>query len=309
MSHTLNQTMYKAFGLSIQSDIPLPELPQAEAVDLHGATHISVRYVDLDMTWPQHRPIPHNLICTPSQIMFKVPDLAVFAIENGNTIHVSPEPGADEDKIRLFILGSCMGAILLQRKILPLHGSAIVVDNKAYAFVGHSGHGKSTLASAFIQQGFCMLTDDVIAVTLNEQNVPMVSPAYPQQKLWQESLDSFGMNAGQFRPLFERETKFAVPVSSQFATRALPLAGIFELVKTDCEAPGIRPFDKLQRIPLLQRHTYRRSFLADSGLTQWHFSMTAKIAGCITAYQLWRPLNEPTVHQLMDMVLDAIEKK
>ena len=38
-----------------------------------------------------------------------------------------------------------MGALLMQRKILPLHGSAIAIDGKAYAFVGDSGAGKSTL--------------------------------------------------------------------------------------------------------------------------------------------------------------------
>ena len=38
-----------------------------------------------------------------------------------------------EDKIRLLFLGTCMGALLIQRKILPLHGSAIEIDGKAYA--------------------------------------------------------------------------------------------------------------------------------------------------------------------------------
>ena len=37
----------------------------------------------------------------------------------------------DEDIIRLYILGTCMGAILMQRKILPLHGSAIAINGKA----------------------------------------------------------------------------------------------------------------------------------------------------------------------------------
>ena len=75
---------------------------------------------------------------------------------------------ADEDKIRLYILGTCMGALLMQRKILPLHGSAIAIDGKAYAFVGDSGAGKSTLASAFLSKGYKLLSDDVIAVSLSE---------------------------------------------------------------------------------------------------------------------------------------------
>lgn len=42
-----------------------------------------------------------------------------------------------------------MGAILFQKKILPVHGSAIDIDEKAYGFIGDSGEGKSILASAF----------------------------------------------------------------------------------------------------------------------------------------------------------------
>ena len=69
---------------------------------------------------------------------------------------------------RLYILGTCMGAILMQRKILPLHGSVIAIDGKAYAIVGDSGAGKSTLASAFLKRGYQLLTDDVIAVSFSE---------------------------------------------------------------------------------------------------------------------------------------------
>ena len=83
-----------------------------------------------------------------------------------------------------------MGTILMQRKMLPLHGSAIEIDGKVYAIVGDSGAGKSTLASAFLKQGYKLVSDDVIAVSLSQENsIPYVTPAYPQQKLWQESLN------------------------------------------------------------------------------------------------------------------------
>ena len=86
--------------------------------------------------------------------MFQVPDTAIFCIKDGNKIIVSPIKGSEEDKIRLYILGTCMGVLLMQRKVLTLHGSAIAIDGKAYAFIGESGAGKSTLASAFIREGY-----------------------------------------------------------------------------------------------------------------------------------------------------------
>lgn len=304
--HTMSKTIYKAFGYSIQSELRLPELQQINNPENNIDIHIL--YADLTKRWLELSVPPRKFVITENLIMFWIPNLAIFAVEDGTNITISPEKDADEDKIRLYILGSCMGAILLQRRILPLHGSAVVIDHKAYAFIGDSGHGKSTLASSFIQRGFQLLTDDVIAVTLGPDNIPYVTPAYPQQKLWQESLDTFGMNSDQFRPVFDRETKYAIPVTSQFSNDTLPLAGIFELIKMDCNHAGIRAIEKLERLPLLYRHTYRNFFLPNRGLTQWHFDTTARLSGSVDIYQLQRPLHESTVHQLTDMVLSAIRK-
>ena len=72
-------------------------------------------------------------------------------MRGGNRISFSPAAGAEETAVRLYLLGTCMGALLFQRKLLPLHGSAVVINGKAYAFVGDSGAGKSTLAAAFLK--------------------------------------------------------------------------------------------------------------------------------------------------------------
>ena len=90
--------------------------------------------------------------------------------------------GANEDHVRLYILGTCMGALLLQRKILPLHGSAIAINGKAYAIVGDSGAGKSTLASAFLNKGYQLLSDDVIPVSLSNEEYSYRNPCISTTK-------------------------------------------------------------------------------------------------------------------------------
>ncbi|MEW9699892.1 aldolase [Paenibacillus sp. SI8] len=304
---TINKAVYKAFGYYLESDIALPELQ--EVGDHNAEVDISVQIKDLTETWSELSTPPRKLVVQENLVMFEISETAIFSVVGGRDIFVSPAIGADVDKIRLYLLGTCMGAILLQRKVLPMHGSAVVVDNKAYAFIGDSGNGKSTLASAFLQRGFRLLSDDVIAVSLGEGNIPYVTPAYPQQKLWQESLDFFGMQADQFRPVFDRETKFAIPVRSQFSTEALPLAGVFELVKTDSAEVELKPIQKLERLHLLYRHTYRNYLLANSGLTEWHFHTTTSIVNKIDCFQLRRPVTEFTAHQLSSLILSAIGKE
>jgi serine kinase of HPr protein (carbohydrate metabolism regulator) len=104
-----------------------------------------------------------------------------------------------------------MGALLLQRRVLPLHGSAVAVNGKAIAFVGESGAGKSTLASAFLGRDYPLLSDDVIPVRFSIDGDPHVAPAYPQQKLWQESLNGLGMDSAHFKPSFKGKRNSPFP--------------------------------------------------------------------------------------------------
>ena len=208
---------YKAFGLNVSSEISLPELPQ---LNENSLVDIVIKKADLTLLWEELAGESKYFVIKEDLILFRLPDNAIYMIQKGKEIFYSPMNNAHEDHIRLYLLGTCMGALLMQRKILPLHGSAIEIDGKAYAIVGDSGAGKSTLASAFLKLGYQLISDDVIPVTLNEQNIPMVTPAYPQQKLWLESLNQFGMESNHYRPIFDRETKYAIPVSEQFASKA-----------------------------------------------------------------------------------------
>ncbi|NRD76974.1 aldolase [Bacillus sp. BRMEA1] len=297
--------MYKAFGFTMMSEIPLPELKSLERpVDL---IDIEITMGDLKKEWQAVSKEEDIFVITKDRILFQLNGIAIFSIKKGKQITVSPLEGYSEEVARLWILGTCMGAILMQRKILSLHGSVIAIDGKAYAIVGHSGAGKSTLASAFLNRGFHLLTDDVIAVSFSEENVPYVTPSYPQQKLWIESMEQFGMDEAGYQPLIDRETKFAVPVSTQFMDTPLPLAGIFELVKDDVTEINIQPIGSLLGLHKLFLHTYRNFFLEHSGLLEWHFQMTAKLVNKLDLYQLRRPVTPFTAYELIDLILETIK--
>jgi energy-coupling factor transporter ATP-binding protein EcfA2 len=295
--------VYSAFGLTIESELPLPELSRIfgnnERIDIDVIIESSLKdTIQLE---------PYDFVVEGSIVTVYMPDAAVFRIENGDKIIISPNEGADEDLIRLYVLGTCIGALLLQRSIYPLHGSAIAIDGKAYAFVGHSGSGKSTLASAFISRGYPLLSDDVIAVSRSAPDkVPLVIPAYPQQKLWQQSLDAFGVNKEELRAIYGRENKFCIPVESDFCSTPLPLGGVFELTKTDTAQVGIHPLNKLERLDILFQHTYRQFLVQKLGLTLWHFTHSASLAAELPIYQLQRPTSSFTAPQLVELILNTI---
>ncbi|MFJ7974849.1 aldolase [Peribacillus sp. NPDC096379] len=307
MIETTEKNIYKAFGLTISSTIHLPELTQINNKD--RLTDIVIKKEDLTVTWAKQFVTNEHYVINENSVIFQVPHVATYLIRNGNEILFSPLEGSQENEIRIYILGTCMGAVLLQRKILPLHGSAVAIDGKAYAIVGDSGVGKSTLASAFLNNGYRLLSDDVIPVSLNKENIPVVAPAYPQQKLWLESLNQFGMVSSNYQPLVDRDTKFAIPVHSQFANESLPLAGVIELVKTEADEVEMYPIQKMERFLVLFNHTYRNLFIEPSELIDWHFNTSAKMVKHIDLYRLHRPVSYFTAHELTDIIINTLKKK
>lgn len=306
MINTEKKEVYQAFGMNIVSEIPLPELSQAGEQEQEQVPDIVVRRVDLSEWWREVSIPQRRFVVNENQVTFHIENTAIFCIQEGERILVSPIEGSDEDKLRLYILGTCMAALLMQRKVLPLHGSALAIDGRAYAFVGDRGAGKSTLASALLSRDCQLLSDDVIAVSLSKEQTPLVMPSYPQQKLWQESLNQFGVDPAQYRPLFERETKYAVPVTSQFSSEPLPLAGVFELVKTENDQIQIHPMQGLERLHTLYRHTFRNFLIPRLGLMEWHFRNCAAFVNQITVSQLRRPTSRFTAHHLASLILNHI---
>ncbi|MEK3725236.1 aldolase [Paenibacillus sp. FSL H8-0034] len=305
MAVTLNKVVYRAFGLSMISEIMLPELPLIHIQD--NQIDVVIKRADLTPLWNQLAKPNETYVVRENSFMFRVPDTAIFCIQDGAEITVSAAYGADEAKIRLYLLGTCIGALLMQKRILPLHGSAIVIDGKAYALVGDSGAGKSTLASVFVSRGHQLISDDLIAVNFSHDRIPVVMPAYPQQKLWQESLTEFGMEASQFPSIFDRETKYLVPVPGPFITEPLPLAGVIELGKEEGEQVMMKSVQGLERLHTLYRQTFRSFLLAKFDLLEWHFGMTAAISNQIDFYQIHRPHSGFTAPQMASLILKTVQ--
>lgn len=300
------RVVYKAFGLRIFSEFPLPELlPVSIGNEL---VDVDVCRGDLSTIWSQLA-IPNEVFVVKENfVMFQISNTATFVIQDGNKITISPFDGADEDKIRLYLLGTCMGALLMQRRVLPLHGSAVAIDGKAYAFIGDSGAGKSTLAAALLNRGYPLLSDDVIAISLSQDHLPIVMPSYAQQKLWKESLHNFGMETEHYRPIYERETKFSIPVPSQYAAEPTLLAGIFVLHKTDYREIEVHPVSKLERLQAIFCHTYRNFLISPLAIMDWHFHITSNMINKVDVFHLCRPDSRFTAHDLASLILHIIKK-
>jgi hypothetical protein len=294
---------YWAFGLLIKSNIQMEELSNLQEradfdleVKLKIVQNLSNSSSDYEFTKEDET------------IIFHVPEVATFYMDSGKTIHVECLQSSDIPLVKLYILGTCMGIILMQRKVLPLHGSLIEIGGKSYAFVGHSGVGKSTLASSFIKKGYKLVSDDLIAVTMKDGQ-PWVIPSYPQQKLWQDSLDIFGMDRSKYASIYGREKKYCIPIKSHYYPEPLPLGGIFEITKAERSGVEIRSIPNLNKFHLIFNHTYRNFLLHKLYLMDWHFSLSTKIIPKIITYQIHRPIAGVSVEEITALILKTIKSE
>ena len=88
-----------------------------------------------------------------------------------------------------YLLGPVLGILLRLRGVTCLHASAVAFGEKAVAFVGSEGAGKSTTAAALARRGHAILSDDVVALAERDGSF-FVHPAYPYLCLWPESVES-----------------------------------------------------------------------------------------------------------------------
>lgn len=305
---TASSALYRAFGFAIQSDIPLPELQRID--EANAMADVNITLGDLKALWQQKSTAPGGFVIEPNFVMFEIINHAIFCIKDGRHIIVSLAEGYELDVVRLYLLGTCMGAMLMQKKYVPLHGSAIAIDQKCYAFVGDSGAGKSTLASAFLAKGYELVSDDVICVSMvGRDKQPVITPSYPQQKLWQQTLDHFGMDVEGYRSVYGREKKYCVPVGSQYTLEQLPLECIIELRKTESGDIELAPITGMDRLLTLFAHTYRQFMLEPLGLLPWHFNMTTSIVTHAKMYRMNRPADRFTAHDLADAIMNMLERK
>jgi hypothetical protein len=299
---------YRAFGLGIKSDFPLPEFMKTNSPLPHP--DVTIVCGDLSGLWVKLSRQGRYYAAYDRFVLFHIREVGLFKVEKGCSIVVSPAPHADPGAVRLYLMGSCLGIILMQRHIFPLHGSALNIDGQVWAITGESGAGKSTLTAELIRSGYRMLTDDVIAVSFNEQGTPLITPSFPQQKLWKETLRHFGEMNRPYDPLYQRVSKFSVPVTEGYDRETHPLTGIFELVKSGKNEPQLYPVSKMEELQLLFKHTYRGFFIPDMKLSEWHFRVVTRLAGQFNLYRLERPSGGVfTAQRLAEMMLNQIHDK
>jgi hypothetical protein len=276
---------YTLFGLRLRSQIALPEL----VPDVHPGEP------DVEIGWgsvPVQPDEPDGLSVHGSAALLKIPEVGRYWMADGRDLRVEPVPGGSERNLRLYLLGSAFAAILHQRALLPLHANAVEIDGRAVAFMGHSGAGKSTIASWFLDRGYRILADDVCVVTIGPDGRPLAHNGIPRLRLWREALEASGRTAGDYELSFDDMDKYNVPTLDQPEAKPIPLDRIYLLERAEEGAPEgeIAPLHGVEAVDAIIANTYRGSYIPLMGATRRHFLDCLTLARTVpifSAARIW----------------------
>lgn len=274
---------YQVFGLILRSQIPLPELHEASG----GPADVTI----------MRGPVPqrndrNGLSLFGDAALLTIPKVGRYWIDSGREILVEPDPGASERNVRLYLLGSALGGILHQRRLLPLHANAVEVEGHAVAFMGHPGAGKSTMAAWFFDRGHRVLADDVCVVTFGADGRPLAHPGIPRLRLWREAIEATGRVAEDYELSFDDMDKFNVPTLQAGTVEPLPLHHVYLLGKAGPEetSPAIRALKGIASVDALVANTYRGAYLPLMDATAQHLRQCLRLvstAPVFTADRRW----------------------
>jgi hypothetical protein len=241
-----------AFGVVVESRTPVAglladtngadaRLVEWEAVPEGELAEDSLSEQLVDRRHPDGRPfmsIEHD-----PELGYRIaaPGFGAHLVANdGSVIRSSLPSETGEIWQRLFFAQALPLAAALNGLAL-FHASAVVLDGKAYALVGLSGSGKTSIAAQLVARGARMLTDDVLALEPAEGEV--LAYAGPARiSIEREELDGLGAD-GRRRlgdPLDTPTEDGKVQLETRPEAGPVPLGGVFLLGRSSSEGVAVK---------------------------------------------------------------------
>ena len=139
--------------------------------------------------------------------LFVFPGFASFVVGR-NRIRCALQRNGTESMLRHLLLNQVIPRFLGSAGRLVVHASAVTVRGAGAtaAFLGHSGYGKSTLASTFHRHGADLISDDGVRLKPSEGGFSVIG-GLPSIRLFPDSLEAVFTEANGFYPYTEATTK------------------------------------------------------------------------------------------------------
>lgn len=299
---------YKVYGLNIESQILVPELTVLDD-KIEKNIDVKIYYKTLPDDIKQKVDEGKKAFYNGKYVWFHINNVGTYLIQNGDTVTIELCENPDLNILKVYILGSVLGIILLQRNTVAIHGGSIVINNKGCIFTGDKGAGKSTLTTALRQRGYDFVSDDVGAIELSD--IPMINPGFGYQKLCEDAMTKLGYDSSKFTPFrSDMNIKYIVPALDNFVKEKVPFKALFEIEQGDTQKVEVVEVTGNEKLQKIIKNVFRIEVLMYSGgVPADYFKKCIEIAKHIKFYKITRPKNQFTINEQIDIIENIIYEK
>jgi len=299
MMHMLSR--FRACGLSIESDAPLVGLRPFNfagapdlCVRLRGAT-VAPKACDSDAVWyrspySDDRHVPLLTIrVVGSSFLLTYAEGGTFLVDaSGSAVDAWWEPPLTDADAVDYLLGSVLAFVLRLRGTVPLHASAIVVDERAIVFAGSPGAGKSTTAAAFALLGYPVLSDDIVVIA-DEGGVMMAHPSHGHLSVWPDTAQGLFAKESlpQHSPMYAKHRVDLIERGYRFRERAVAIDTICMLGRRSpgSHEPTLRQLHPHAAFVALVGQTYS-NYLLDRTMRGREFDLLGRTVSAVKVAEL-----------------------
>ena len=229
-----------------------------------------------------------------------VENVGCFRIDPARAYVEAPaevDPFAREE----LVLGVPALLCFLERGDTSLHAAAIDLGGRAALFVAPPRHGKSTLAAAFSERGYRVLTEDLACIRM--EGTPVVLPGPASIRLRHDVAGSVAPNLECRRSGGER-TRYVPKPSANSGTDDVPIAAVI-LLKASKDDVRIEEISPAGALPDLWQASFR--------LTREHelraFTALGKLIETVPIKRLSRPLTVAALDRTIEAVVAATQEQ
>jgi hypothetical protein len=237
------------------------------------------------------------------EFAMQVEGVGEFYACDGQEVEYMPVSGADDDAVELYLNGSVYGAILHQRKILPIHGSCFRYKGMGIMICGDAGVGKSSVTASFCLNGAEFLTDDVTPVVFRD-GIPYIWAMSDRIKLWDDTFEQFGIKRAGLPRVHPEVDKYYLPMTGE-AGGSFRLDYIFILQNPHGQEVTFDELTATDKFAAVRSEIFRPEYL--SGMPEnipVYFSQTVETCSNVRVFHVKRPANI-MVSELHEAILDC----
>jgi hypothetical protein len=234
---------YRAYGLTIGSDLEIPELASAASADRAlpdvRVSLLGSRRIQPPSEWFHRCSTPDGepfLACARIEggYLLRYEGVADFIVgRSGREIVCARrEPRVALSTLCHLLLDHVFPMALNFSGKEVLHATAIMTGRGACAFIGPTGSGKSTLAGIFLRAGHPLLADDCLV--LEERARILATPAYPGLRLWTDAMKALSSESDRALRVAGHSSKARLlgpRASAGFPREPQPLAAVYRVIR------------------------------------------------------------------------------